>query len=136
MADISIYNVPELGQPSGHFSHVARVRNAAERLYIAGMVASDASGKVVGENDFDAQAAQVFLNIEAALKSAGASWRDVAQFTTYLTRAEDIPKWRAFRQRVFAQWFSDGRYPPNTLLVIDRLAAEAYLIEVQTIAEL
>jgi enamine deaminase RidA (YjgF/YER057c/UK114 family) len=136
MADISTYNVPELGQPSGHFSHVARVRNASERLYIAGMVASDASGKVVGANDFDAQAAQVFRNIEEALKSAGASWRDVVQFTTYLTRAEDISTWRAFRQREFSRWFADGKYPPNTLLVIGRLAAESYLIEVQTIAEL
>ena len=136
MADISIYNVPELAQPAGHYSHVARVRNAAERLYIAGMVANDATGNLVGEDDFDAQAVQVFRNIEQALQSGGASWRNVVQFTTYLTRATDVTKWRAFRQREFVKWFPDAKYPPNTLLVIDRLAAESYLIEVQTIAEL
>src|SRR5262245_39433849 len=136
MADISIYNVPELGQPAGHFSHVARVRNAAERLYIAGMVAADAGGKLVGEDDFDAQAAQVFRNIETALRSAGASWANVVQFTTYLTRSGDVKKWRAFRSREFAKWFPGGKYPPNTLLIIDRLAAETFLIEVQTIAEI
>ena len=136
MAEISIYNVPELGQPAGHFSHVARVRNAAERLYIAGMVAADGGGKLVGEGDFDAQAAQVFRNIEAALRSAGASWGNVVQFTTYLTRSDDVQKWRAFRSREFTKWFPGGKYPPNTLLIIDRLAAEAFLIEVQTIAEI
>jgi len=136
MADISIYNVPELGQPSGHFSHVARVRNATERLYIAGMVASDPSGNLVGDDDFDAQATQVFGNIEKALRSAGASWRNVVQFTTYLTRATDVKKWRAFRSKEFAKWFPDGKYPPNTLLIIDRLASESYLLEVQTVAEM
>jgi enamine deaminase RidA (YjgF/YER057c/UK114 family) len=136
MADISIYNVPELGQPAGQFSHVARVRNGTERLYIAGMVAHDPAGHLVGEDDFDAQAKQVFGNIEQALRSAGASWQNVVQFTTYLTRATDVKHWRAFRSREFARWFPDGKYPPNTLLIIDRLAAEAYLLEVQTIAEL
>lgn len=135
MADIDIYNVPALGRPSAQFSHVARVRNATERLYIAGMVATDAEGKAVGADDFDAQATQVFRNIEHALASAGADWRSVVQFTTYLTRAEDIPRWRAFRDRTFAGWFPDERYPPNTLLVITRLASESFLIEVQTIAE-
>jgi enamine deaminase RidA (YjgF/YER057c/UK114 family) len=136
MADIDIYNVPALGQPAGHYSHVARVRNASERLYLAGMVANDASGKAIGAGDFDAQAGQVFRNIEAALASAGAGWRNVVQFTTYLTRAEDVARWRAFRQREFCRWFPDAKYPPNTLLVIERLAAESYLIEVQTIAEI
>jgi enamine deaminase RidA (YjgF/YER057c/UK114 family) len=135
MADISIYNVPGLAQPAGQYSHVARVRNAAERLYIAGMIANDSNGRLVGEGDFDAQALQVFRNIEQALQSAEASWSDVVQFTTYLTRADDISKWRAFREREFGKWFPDAKYPPNTLLVIDRLASESFLIEVQTIAE-
>jgi len=136
MADIDIYNVPELGQPAAQYCHVARVRNASERLYIAGMVAANADGTPVGENDFDLQAAQVFRNIELALNSAGANWSNVVQFTTYLTRAEDIARWRAFRQRTFARWFQDAKYPPNTLLVINRLASESFLIEVQTVAEL
>ena len=67
----------------GQYSHVTRVR-AGEFLFIAGMLSGDAKGNVIGEGDFDAQTAQVFRNIEAALKSAGASWANVVQFTTYL----------------------------------------------------
>jgi len=40
----------------------------------------------------------------------------------------------AWRLREFPRLFPDGKYPPNTLLVIDRLVQEQFLIEVQTIA--
>src|SRR3954451_3290724 len=80
--EINIYKPPALGAPMGQYSHVTRVK-ANEFLFIAGMLAGDAAGNVVGEGDFEAQTAQVFRNIEAALQSAGASWGNVVQFTTY-----------------------------------------------------
>lgn len=128
MADIKIENVEALGKPLGQYSHLARVRGASETLYIAGMLAP-------GE-DFDAQCSGVFRQIGTALKSAGAGWGNVVQFTTYLVHSQDIPKFMAWRLREFPKMFADGRYPPNTLLVIDRLVLEPFLVEVQTIAAL
>jgi len=128
MADIKIQNVEALGKPLGQYSHMTRVSNARETLYIAGMLAPG--------DDFDAQCAGAFRQIETALKSAGAGWGNVAQFTTYLVHSQDIPKFMAWRLREFPKMFPDGKYPPNTLLVIDRLVGEQYLIEVQTIAVL
>jgi enamine deaminase RidA (YjgF/YER057c/UK114 family) len=128
MAQIKIGNVDALGKPLGQYSHLARVKNAQETLYIAGMLSP-------GE-DFDAQCTGVFRQIETALKSAGAGWGNVAQFTTYLVHSQDIPKFMAWRLREFPQMFPDGKYPPNTLLMIDRLVGEQFLIEVQTIAAL
>ena len=127
MADIKIYNVEALGKPLGQYSHVARVK-ANEQLFIAGMLAA-------GET-FDAQCSGVFGQIEAALKSAGAGWSNVVQFTTYLVHSQDIPKFMQWRQREFPRMFPDGRHPPNTLLIIDRLVGEQYLLEVQTVAAL
>ncbi len=127
MADIRIYNPETLGAPLGQYSHVARVK-AAETLYIAGMLAPG--------DDFDAQCSGVFRNVEAALKSAGAGWGNVAQFTTYLVHSQDIPKFMAWRLREFPKMFPDGKYPPNTLLIVDRLVQEPFLVEVQTIAAL
>jgi enamine deaminase RidA (YjgF/YER057c/UK114 family) len=132
-ADIQIYNPSELGTPMGQYTHVTRVR-ASEFLFIAGMLAGDKDDTIVGEGDFDAQAVQVFNNIEAALRSAGAGWANVVQFTTYLVHSQDIPKFMQFRKRTFPQMFPDGKYPPNTLLMVDRLVKEPFLIEVQTIA--
>jgi enamine deaminase RidA (YjgF/YER057c/UK114 family) len=128
MADIEIGNVEALGKPLGQYSHMTRVRNAYETLYIAGMVAPG--------DDFDAQCTGVFRQIEAALESAGAGWAKVAQFTTYLVHSQDIPRFMAWRLREFPKMFPDGKYPPNTLLIIDRLVGEQFLIEVQTIAVL
>ena len=127
MADIKVYNVDALGKPVGPYSHVARVKSA-ETLYIAGMV-SPAEG-------FEAQCAAVYAQIEQALKASGGGWKNVVQFTTYLVHSQDVPKLRAFRQREFGKLFPNGAYPPNTLLIIDRLVNESYLIEVQTVAAL
>ena len=127
MAEIRIYNPEALGAPLGQYSHVTRVK-AAETLYIAGMLAP-------GE-DFDAQCSGVFRSIEAALESAGAGWGNVAQFTTYLVHSQDIPKFMAWRLREFPNMFPHGEYPPNTLLIVDRLVQEQFLVEVQAIAAL
>ena len=127
MADIRIYNPDTLGAPLGQYSHVARVK-AAETLYIAGMLAPG--------DDFDAQCSGVFRSIDAALKSAGAGWGNIAQFTTYLVHSQDIPKFMQYRLREFPKMFANGVYPPNTLLVVDRLVQEQFLVEVQTIAAL
>lgn len=127
MPEITIYNPAALGAPLGQYSHVTRVK-ASETLYIAGMLAP-------GE-DFDAQCTGVFRSIAIALESAGANWGNVAQFTTYLVHSQDIPRFMAWRLREFPKMFPDGKYPPNTLLIVDRLVQEQFLVEVQTIAAL
>jgi len=78
----------------------------------------------------------VFANIETALKSVGATWRNVVEFTTYLVHSQDIAKFMTYRKRVFPGFFPDGAYPPNTLLMVDRLVQEPFLVEVKTIAAL
>ncbi len=126
MAEIRIYNVEALGKPVGPYSHVARVKAGADTLYIAGMLAT-------GES-FEAQCAAVYGQIEKALQSAGAGWANVVQFTTYLVHSQDIAKFYRWREREYPRMFPDGRYPPNTLLIIDRLVQEQFLIEIQTVA--
>ena len=125
MPEIKIYNVDALGKPVGPYSHVARARGG-DTLYIAGMLAP-------GES-FDAQCSAVYAQIEKALRSAGAGWGNVVQFTTYLVHSQDIQDFYRWREREYPKMFPDGKYPPNTLLIIDRLVQEQFLIEIQTIA--
>lgn len=131
-AEITIYNPDTLGAPLGQYSQVTRVRRASETLYIAGLVGTDKSGKIL--DGFEAQADQTFANVAAALNSAGMDWSNVVQFTTYLVHSQDIPKFMAWRLKNFPKLFPSGKYPPNTLLMVDRLVKEALLFEVQTIA--
>ena len=128
MAEIRIYNVDALGKPVGPYSHVARVSGASDTLYIAGMLAA-------GET-FEAQCAAVYAQVEKALQSAGAGWGNVVQFTTFLVHSQDIAKFYRWLEREYPRMFPDGRYPPNTLLIIDRLVQEHFLLEVQTVAAL
>ena len=125
MADVRIYNPESLGKPLGQYSHVTRVK-ANEFLFIAGMLAPG--------DDFETQCAGVFAQIEKALKSADAGWGNVVQFTTYLVHSQDIPRFMQYRLGAFPKMFPNGAYPPNTLLMVDRLVQEQFLVEVQTVA--
>jgi enamine deaminase RidA (YjgF/YER057c/UK114 family) len=135
MAEIAIFNPAGLGRPLGQYSQIARAKTA-ELVFIAGQVATDADGNLVGAGDFAAQCAQVFANIETALRSVGAGWGNLVQFTTYLVHSQDIAAFAAWRTREYPRLFPAGAYPPNTLLIVDRLVQEALLIEVQAIAAL
>ena len=109
---------------------------ASEFVFIAGQVGVDQAGNIVGVDDFDAQCVQTFANIAAALTSVGAGWANIVQFTTYLVHSQDIAKFMKFRLREFPKMFANGAYPPNTLLMIDRLVQEGLLVEVQAVAAL
>lgn len=135
MADLRIFNPDSVCNPLGQYSQVTRVK-ASEYLFIAGQLSAGKDGTIVGIDDFDAQCRQVFVNIEAVLKASGAGWDNVVQFTTYLVHSQDIPKFMQFRLREFPRMFPTGSYPPNTLLIVDRLVQEPFLVEVQTIAAL
>jgi enamine deaminase RidA (YjgF/YER057c/UK114 family) len=133
MPSIQRLNPDSLGKPLGQYSHITRVK-ASEFLFIAGQVGVDRDGKLAG--DFDAQCVQTFANIGAALASQGASFANMVELTTYLVHSQDIPRFMAYRTREFPRLFAGGAYPPNTLLMIDRLVREEFLIEVSAVAAL
>jgi 2-iminobutanoate/2-iminopropanoate deaminase len=135
VADIKIFNPDGLAKPAGTYTHIAHAKTQ-EVVFIAGQVPMNAAGATVGKGDFEAQCAQVYANIHIALRAVGADWKNVVQFTSYLTRSEDAAAFRAYRGREFPKMFPGGAYPPNTLLIISRLADPDYLLEVQTVAAL
>src|ERR1700733_7355588 len=122
-----------LCKPLGQYSQITRVK-ASEFLFIAGQIGAGKDGKTPA--DFEAQCALVFANIGTALASQGASFANIVEFTTYLVHSQDIAKFFAYRLREFPKLFKNGAYPPNTLLMIDRLVHEEYLIEVSAVAAL
>jgi len=134
MPQIQILNPEVLGAPLGQYSHMTRVK-AAEFLFIAGQVGLKPSADKAPA-DFDAQCMQVFANLGAALSSQGAGFANVVEFTTYLVHSQDIAGFMAFRAREFPKLFKSGAYPPNTLLMVDRLVREEFLIEVSAVAAL
>lgn len=128
---VSYLDPPSAPPVQGMYSHVAR---AGELAFIAGQVAIDAKGDPVGVGNLAAQIDRVFENLGLILKDLGTDFESVAQFTTYLTSADSIPTFMSARGALFPKLFPGGKYPPNTLLVIDRLVKPEFLIEVEAIA--
>jgi enamine deaminase RidA (YjgF/YER057c/UK114 family) len=133
--EIKNINPPEMGAPLGLYRQISRVR-ASEFIFIAGQLAVDRSGAIIGKGDFEAQMKQVFTNIGDALRGANCTFANVVKFTTYLVHSQDIELFMATRKKLFPTLFANGEYPPNTLVVVDRLVGEAFLIEVETTAAL
>lgn len=126
-------NPPGLAKPLGAYSHIARAR-ATELLFIAGQLAVNEAGELVGKGEFAAQMRQVFDNLGRALGGEGLGFANVTKFTTYLVHSQDIEGFMAVRKELFARIYPGGQYPPNTLLIVDRLVGEQFLIEVEAIA--
>jgi len=60
----------------------------------------------------------------------------VVEFTTYLMERGSIQPFIEARTEVFPAMFPDGDYPPNTLLVIDSLVRDEFLVEIKAVAAL
>jgi len=119
-----------LSTPTG-YSHV--VTAAGGRLvFIAGQVAANAAGEIVGPGDLRAQARQVYENLKTALAAAGATFADVVKQTTFVVsfKAED----RAVIAEVRREFLPAENPPASTLVGVQALARPEYLIEVEAIA--
>jgi 2-iminobutanoate/2-iminopropanoate deaminase len=110
------------------YSHAAK---AGRTLYIAGQVARDIRGNLVGKGDFEAQARQAYANMRNILQEAGGDLQNLVKTTTILTHYSYLESYRKVRQEVFG-----GIMPPNTLMIIESLASPDFLIEVEGIAVL
>ncbi len=119
---------PETVHPTSGYSHAVRHGNT---VYVAGQVAQDRQGNLVGKDDIAAQAEQVYRNLQAVLEAAGSGLDRIVKMTTYTTSLEYRPAIREVRGRFFGPLNYD---PPNTFVVISSLATPDYLLEVEAIA--
>ena len=122
-------NPPALSTPTG-YTHVVDVPPGHRLVFIAGQVALDSTGALVGAGDFAAQTRQVYENLRRALAASGATFADVVKMTTYVTDASKTPVIREIR----TGYLNMAAPPANTLVEVRRLANEAWLIEIEAIA--
>ena len=119
---------------SAGYSHIAKV-NSGTIVYLSGQVPSDASGKVVGEGDFEAQVEQVFRNLKIAVEAAGGTMADIVKLNYYLAAEVDqanVPKLRPIRDR----YLNVENPPASTFVVVSRLMRPGWLIEIEAVAAL
>lgn len=133
MSDSVRYRNPEgaRSKPS-LYSHVSIVP-AGNLAFIAGQVSANAGQR---ENEFAYQFHEVMEAIGLVLEDLGAEFDSVAEFTTYLVDPAHIPVFRELRNELFPKLFRGEGYPPNTLLVVQRLGEPEWLIEMKTVVRL
>jgi enamine deaminase RidA (YjgF/YER057c/UK114 family) len=122
-----VHNPPEIAPPIGAYSHGIEVPAGARTLHISGQVGLLPDGKLA--SGIAGQTEAALNNIVGILKAAGMGIEDVVKMTTFLIDATDIAKVREARVRVLG-----SHRPASTLLVISRLAAPEYLIEIEATA--
>jgi enamine deaminase RidA (YjgF/YER057c/UK114 family) len=116
-----------LAAPNG-FSQV--VEFSGKLVVVSGQVAFDADGQIVGRDDPEAQARQVFANLRTALAAAGAGLDDVVKLTVYLTDIGDL----AVVRRVRSELFAPESAPASTLVAVSSLVDPALKIEIEALA--
>jgi enamine deaminase RidA (YjgF/YER057c/UK114 family) len=118
-----------MNRAAAGYSHVVEVRGG-RTLYIAGQIAVDKEGKLVGAGDFRTQVKQVFENLKMRLEEAGATFKDVVKLNYYLVDASDVQALRDIRNG----YINVDNPPASTLVVVKRLVREEYLVEIEAIA--
>ncbi len=128
---MKLSNPEAIHKPNG-YSHVGEVERG-KLIYIAGQVAFDNNGQLVGKDDVAAQIEQVFKNLDEALKSAGASFANVIKFNFFCVDRVDrarMPSIRATRDR----YINTQAPPVSTFVFVSSLVNPDWLIEVEAVA--
>jgi 2-iminobutanoate/2-iminopropanoate deaminase len=111
-----------------HYSQ-ATIHNGV--VYVSGQAALDASGAIVGEGDFEAQAHQVFANLKTVLAAAGSDLSKVFKVNIYVTDMTKFPTIVECREKYFSK-----PYPADTTVEVTALAIPGLLLEIDVIAAL
>ena len=123
-------NPAGLSSPVG-YTHIVTA-TSGKQLFISGQVALDAEGRLVGRGDLSAQTRQVCENLKTALAAAGGSLADIVKITTYVVNYQ--PDDRTVIAEVRNQYFAGTNPPASTLVGVQSLAREVFLIEIEAIA--
>jgi len=109
--------------------NIAQGYTVGNLIFTSGQAAIDSEGNIVGVDDFDAQAEQVFKNLSDVLQQGGSSLAQVMKVTIYLTDMTNFMKVVALRERFFS-----APYPADTLIEVSSLALPELEIEIEAIA--
>src|SRR5262249_58222205 len=88
------------------------VAQGKRTVYVAGQVALKGKSELVGKDDPEAQARQVFAKMKAVLAAASAKMDDVMKITMIIKNGADFPKIDRCRKEFFKE-----PYPASTAFI-------------------
>jgi enamine deaminase RidA (YjgF/YER057c/UK114 family) len=105
------------------------LRDGGHWVVVAGQVARDAAGDVVGKGDLRAQIEQVGKNVNACLDAGGATVKDIVFTVSYVTQPAEFDKYTELRERYFGP-----ASPKSATVPIPQLANADFLVQVEAFA--
>jgi enamine deaminase RidA (YjgF/YER057c/UK114 family) len=126
-----VFSPPQLPATVG-YSHLAEI-SGGKIIYVAGQVAMDASGNIVGKSDYRAQLHQVFANLKTALEAVGASFKNVVKLNYYIVDTVERSQFFAYRE-VRDKHVDTANPPVATVVVVRGLFLPEFLVEIEAIA--
>ena len=127
-----LWNPGNMAKPTAGYSQVAEI-NDGKVVYIAGQVAVDRAGNLVGKDDFRAQVQQVFDNLKAAVEAAGGTFYNVVRLNYYCAQSVDPEQITVVRD-IRDKYVNTANPPVSTFVVVNRLVRPEWLIEVDAVA--
>jgi enamine deaminase RidA (YjgF/YER057c/UK114 family) len=126
-----LINPPEWKKPYG-YSHLVKVKGDA-MLFLAGQVAQNAQGELVGKGNICLQFDKILSNIKQVLSAADADVTDIVKMTLYITDRDaylsQLKEIGAIYSKYFLKYF-----PAMTLVEVKSLFSPEYPIEIDAIA--
>jgi reactive intermediate/imine deaminase len=122
------YVRPDGMPPVNGYSHA--VAFTGRLVVVSGQVPVDADGRLVGQDDPEAQVRQVFRNLERALAAAGATMDQVVKLTVFLTDMADLAAFRKVRD----EYIQGDRPPASSLVRVSGLVSPDFRIEIEALA--
>src|SRR3982750_1786347 len=120
----------KLPAPSGHFAQGIAIEAKGRLIFISGMVAKTADGKVVGVGDIEAQTRQVCENVKAAVEAAGGTMDDICRVDVYVRNMGQFDRIHKGRR----EYFKSAPPPASTMVEVSKFTSPDYLIEMNAIA--
>jgi enamine deaminase RidA (YjgF/YER057c/UK114 family) len=120
--------------PGPGYSHAVTV--TGRLAFVAGQVAVDAEGNLVGAGDLRAQATQALRNLHGVLRALGADWPDVARFGWYVLDVSQVQAIKDARDEFIRPALGDRPNPASTLVQVASLFRPEFLVEVDAVVAL
>jgi len=119
-------------QPKG-YSNGVLAPPGARILFVAGQVAWDARGRLVGAGDFAAQFEQALGNVLDVVRAAGGKPEDVARLTVFVS---DKRAYAAVLKELGLIWrrLMGRHYPAMALVEVSALLEEGAMVEIEATA--
>lgn len=127
---VKLYTPPTL--PARGYSQVCEVTSGKLVLF-AGQVPHDVNDRMVGSGNFQAQVEQVFKNLDAGLKAAGGSMKNLVKIMNYCVASVSYEE-RALYRKVRDRYIDTANPPVSTFIYVVKLAQPNWLFEMDAMA--